>query len=103
MAVDEGELRESRQKWGRVALLAGAVSAATLFAQTLLFLIDAVGILPGGPPFRETGAGRDEDLAAFFVGVAERQHDVAWNIALRDVAGPIAAIARSCSPAPSSA
>jgi hypothetical protein len=93
MTEDQLGVGRSREDWGRAALLAGVVSAAGLFAQTLLFLIDAVGILPGNPPFVVTGAGRDRDLAAFFVGFAERQHDVAWNIALRDVLGPIAAIA----------
>ncbi|MGK5112247.1 hypothetical protein [Geodermatophilus sp. CPCC 205506] len=91
--MNEVGVSQSRQEWGRAALLAATVSAAGVFAQTLLFLVDAVEILPGNPPFRETGAGRDVDLAAFFVALAERQHDIAWNIALRDVLGPIAAIA----------
>jgi hypothetical protein len=93
MAVDSVDIRAREAGWGRVALLAGTISGIGLLAQTVLFLLDASGVLPGIPPFRETGAGRDEDLAAFFIAFAERQHDVAWDIVLRDVLGPIAAVA----------
>jgi hypothetical protein len=79
--------------WGRTAFLAGVVSAVGLSLQTALYFVDATGILPFSPDYQETGAGRGEDLAAFYVALAERQHDIVWNIALRDTLGPVAAIA----------
>jgi hypothetical protein len=64
-----------------------------LLLQTALFLIDAVGILPAGPDYQATGAGRGEDLAAYYVAYFERQHDVVWAIALSSLLGLVAAIA----------
>lgn len=93
MALDEDVETGRLDGWRRAAAVAALVSALGLLAQTILFLIDAVGILPGSPPFRLTDAGRGEDLARFFVARLERQHDIAWNIALRDVLGLIAAVA----------
>lgn len=93
MAVEEKSTADGVQAWARTALVAGVISAVGLFVQTLLFLIDAAEILPGSPPFRETSAGRDRDLATFFIGYFERQHGIAWDIAIRDTIGPVAAIA----------
>jgi hypothetical protein len=93
MALDEDVATGRVDGWRRAAAVAAVVSAVGLFAQTVLFLLDAGGILPGSPPFRSTDAGRGEDLARFFVARLERQHDLAWNIAVRDVLGPIAAVA----------
>jgi hypothetical protein len=92
VAVDEGRQQRTDGDWGRTASVAGAVAAVGLCLQTLLFFLDA-SVLPGNPPFRETEAGRAADLATFFAARAERQHDVLWNIVLRDVLGPVAAVA----------
>jgi len=64
-----------------------------LLLQTALFLIDAAGILPSGPAYRETSAGRGEDLAAYYVAYFERQHDVLLSVALSSVLGLVAAVA----------
>jgi hypothetical protein len=79
--------------WGATAFRAGVISGACVLLQTALFLIDAVGILPSGPEYQETGAGRGEDLAAYYVAYFERQHDVVWSIALSSVLGVVGAIA----------
>jgi hypothetical protein len=79
--------------WGRTALLAGCISAGGVVLQTALFFLDASGVLPISPAYRETGAGRGEDLGAYYVAWFERQHDIVWDIAVRDTVGPIGAIA----------
>jgi hypothetical protein len=88
----EGE-PATRTAWGRTAFLSGVVGAVGLILQTALYFVDVTGILPFSPDYRETGAGRGEDLAAYYVALAERQHDIVWNIVLRDTLGPVAAIA----------
>jgi hypothetical protein len=91
VAVAEG--RHGGTAWGATAFRAGVISGVCLLLQTALFLIDAVGILPSGPEYRETGAGRGEDLAAYYVAYFERQHDVVWNVALSSILGVVGAIA----------
>ncbi len=91
MAVEEAQ-QQTAGEWGRVASVAGAVAATGVCLQAVLFLLDA-SVLPGSPPFRDTPAGRDADLAAFFGARAARQHDVLWDIVLRDIAGPVASVA----------
>ena len=92
MAVDEVRQRRTDGDWGRTASVAGTVAAIGLCLQSLLFSLDA-SVLRGNPPFQETPAGRAADLATFFAARAERQHDLLWNIVLRDVLGPVAAVA----------
>jgi hypothetical protein len=93
VAVSEAERETPTASWGRTAVLAGAISAVGILLQTGLFLLDATGILPFSADYQETGAGRGEDLAAYYVALLERQHDIVWNIALRDTFGPVAALA----------
>jgi hypothetical protein len=92
VAVSEAE-REQTSAWGRTAFLAGVISAVGLFLQTALFFLDATGTLPFSPDYHETGAGRGEDLATYYVALFERQHDIVWDVALRDTIGPVAALA----------
>jgi hypothetical protein len=94
LAISEATQRnETAPAWARVALVAACISAGGLLLQTALFFLDSSGILPFSAGYRETGAGRGEDLGAFYVAWFERQHRIVWNIALRDTVGPIAAIA----------
>jgi hypothetical protein len=79
--------------WARTGRIAAVVAAVALLAQTLLFLADGLELLAAQPVFTETAAGRDADLATYFVAFFERQHDIAWSIALRDVLGPIGYVA----------
>jgi hypothetical protein len=85
--------RPGAPAWGATAFRVGFISGVCLLLQTALFLIDAVGVLPSGPDYRETGAGRGEDLAAYYVAYFERQHDVLWSTALSSVLGLVAATA----------
>jgi hypothetical protein len=93
VAVDEDATRQLEHTWNRTALLAGTIAAAALFLQTLLFLVDSAGLLPSNPEFRETGAGPEQDLATYYVAYFERQHDIAWILAIRGTLGPVAALA----------
>jgi hypothetical protein len=92
VAADQKEVLRGVHAWGRTALIAGVVAAGALFLQSVLFLLDLTGILPSAPDFHETGNGFDKDLATYYVGFFEHQHDIAWNIAIRDTAGPVASI-----------
>jgi hypothetical protein len=53
--------------------------------------------LRDAPPMPDLAQGladeQLEDLAAFFAAKAQRQHDVLWDIVLRDVLGPVAMLA----------
>jgi hypothetical protein len=93
VAVSESEREQTTTAWGRTAFLAGVISAVGLFLQTALFFLDATGILAFSADYRKTGAGRGEDLATYYVGLFERQHDIVWDVALRDTIGPVAALA----------
>src|SRR4051812_4204089 len=79
--------------WARTGRVAAVVAAVALLAQALLFLADGLELLAAQPVFTETAAGRDADLGTYFVAYFERQHDIAWSIALRDVLGPIGYVA----------
>jgi hypothetical protein len=85
--------RTATRAWGTTAFRAAVIGGVCLLLQTVLFLIDAVGILPSVPGYRETSAGRGEDLAAYYVAYFERQHDVLWSTALSCVLGLVAAVA----------
>jgi len=93
VAVDGGRTRLDAHSWGRTALVAGVLAAVALLLQTLLQLIDAAGILPDIPALRETDAGWEQDLATYYVAFFERQHDVAWILALRGALGLVTALA----------
>jgi hypothetical protein len=93
VAVDEDVTRQGVHTWGRTALVAGVIAAVGLLLQTVLVLVDAAGILPSNPEFHESGAGWEQDLATYYVAYFERQHDVAWIIAIRGTLGPVASIA----------
>jgi hypothetical protein len=93
VAVVEVDARDGAGAWGRTGLVAGAIAAVGQLVQSVLFVLDATGVLGSAPPFRETGAGRDQDLATFYVAFFEHQHDIAWNIAIRDTLGPVSYVA----------
>lgn len=83
----------SRASWGRVGAVAGYVAGAGILGQTSLFLLDATDALADSPEFVETGDGRMQDVATFYAALFERQHDIVWNIILRDIVGPVAFVA----------
>jgi hypothetical protein len=51
--------------------LAGLVAAFCIFGQTMLFLVDASGLLGENPEYTETSAGRAQDLANYYVAYFE--------------------------------
>jgi len=61
--------------------------------QTVLFLLDATGMLAPQIGFVDTPATVMEDLATYFVATHERMHTIWWDAALRDAAGPIGYLA----------
>lgn len=79
--------------WGKVGRHAGLVAGVALLAQTLLFLVDTLGFIDDDPTYRATAAGEEQDLANYFLALFEHQHALVWNIAIRDVLGPIGFVA----------
>lgn len=79
--------------WGRVAPAAGYVCAASLLVGTLLFLGDTTGWLAGPVDRRGTSGDLESDLATWYAAYFERQHELLWSIAVRDVLFPLAFLA----------
>lgn len=80
----------SWRRWGRTA---GYVAGSAFLVQTVLFLLDATGALAPQVGFVDTPAGVMEDLAAYFTATNERMHTIWWDVAIRDVAGPVGYLA----------
>jgi hypothetical protein len=72
---------------------AGYIAGSALLAGTLLFLLDAAGLLGAGPVYRPTGAGPVADQATFFVAYFAHQHHIVWDIIARDTILPVAYLA----------
>ena len=79
--------------WHRVGRTAALVAGACLAGQTVLFMLDEMGLLADSPDYVETSAGRAADLATYYAAFFAYQHDILWNIALRDTLGPVAYLA----------
>jgi hypothetical protein len=79
--------------WGRVGRTAGYVAATGLLVGTVLFLLDSTNLLAAEPEFHRTAAGPEADVANWYVAYFDRQHDIAWDIAIRDTIGPVAFVA----------
>jgi hypothetical protein len=75
--------------WNRIGRNAGYISGGAFFLTTLLFLLDSADLLAPSPAFHVTAAGRLQDLATYFVAFFAHQHQILWDIALRDTLGPI--------------
>lgn len=78
------------RRWGRTA---GYVAGSAFLLQTVLFLLDATGALAPQIGFVDTPAGVMQDLATYYVATNERMHTIWWDVAIRDVAGPIGYLA----------
>lgn len=76
-------------EWSRLARRAALVTAFSLAATTLLYLLDALDLLGSSPTFHRTRHGELADQATFFAAFFNHQHHIWWDIALRDVLGPI--------------
>jgi hypothetical protein len=80
-------------RWGRVGRTSGYVAAATLLAGTVLFLLDSADLLADDPEFHRTSAGPESDIAHWYVAYFDRQHDILWDIAIRDTIIPVGFVA----------
>jgi hypothetical protein len=69
---------------------AGYIAGSALLAGTVLFLLDAAGLLGSGPVYRPTGTGPLVDQATFFVAYFAHQHHIVWDIIARDTILPVA-------------
>jgi hypothetical protein len=72
---------------------AGYIAGSVLLAGTVLFLLDAAGLLGPGPVYRPTAAGPLADQATFYVAWFAPQHHIVWDIIARDTILPVAYLA----------
>lgn len=77
----------------RVALAASLVAAFGLLVGTVLYLLDELDVIADAPVYLEGGTDREAELATNTVIFFERQHNVWWNIAVRDSVLPAAFLA----------
>lgn len=87
------EVRPDRT-WNRIGRVSGHMAGTALLAGTVLFLLDAAGILGSGSAYVRAGGVPLADqprwfLAAYF----EHQQHIMWDITARDTILPIAFLA----------
>jgi hypothetical protein len=95
-AATEHERDQHTASWLAVVRGAAYLSAGTLVATTVLYLLDATNVLDTAPTFRRSGRGPLVDEATFFAAFFNHQHALWWDIALRDVLGPVAFLSLAC-------
>ena len=79
--------------WARIGRWAAYGAAAAFVTQSVLFLLDVSGVLAPRVPFTPSGRGLEQDLIEFYVRQSERMHGIWWNVAVRDVVGPLGYLA----------
>jgi hypothetical protein len=79
--------------WSQTGRAAGYIAGSALLAGTVLFLLDAAGLLGSGPVYHRTGAGPLVDQATFYVAYFGHQHHIVWDIIARDTILPVAYLA----------
>ena len=79
--------------WSQTGRAAGYIAGSALLAGTVLFLLDAAGLLGSGPVYRPTGAGPLADQATFWAADFAHQHHIVWDIIARDTILPVAYLA----------
>jgi hypothetical protein len=85
--------RNRVRAWSRIGRAAGYIAGSALLAGTVLFLLDAAGLLGSGPVYRSTGAGPLADQATFYAAYFGHQHHIVWDIIARDTLLPVAYLA----------
>jgi hypothetical protein len=85
--------RNRVRAWSRTGRAAGYIAGSALLAGTVLFLLDAAGLLGSGPVYRPTGAGPLADQATFYAAYFGHQHHIVWDIIARDTLLPVAYLA----------
>ena len=83
----------SSATWRRLGRAAGYFAGGAFLAQTVLFLLDVTGALMPRTKYRLTDRGSQQDLIDYYVNYNDRMHSMWWNIALRDVLGPLGYLA----------
>jgi hypothetical protein len=58
-----------------------------------LFLLDSLDVLAESPEFQRTTAPIETDMANWYVANFERQHEILWDIAIRDTILPLGFVA----------
>jgi hypothetical protein len=79
--------------WGLVGRAAGYLAGGAFLAQTVLYLLDVTGALAPQPMYQVTDRGLQQDLIDYYVSYHERMHGIWWNVAIRDVVGPLGYLA----------
>ena len=83
----------STSAWSRLGRAAGYFAGGAFFAQTVLFLLDVTGALAPRTMYQVTEQGSQQDLINYYVSYNERMHSIWWDVALRDVLGPLGYLA----------
>lgn len=84
---------ESTLAWRRIGRAAGYLAGGAFLAQTILFLLDVTGVLAAPVAYQATERGSQQDLVDYYVDYHERMHGIWWDVALRDVLGPLGYLA----------
>jgi hypothetical protein len=85
--------RHPVRAWDHTGRAAGYIAGSALLAGTVLFLLDAAGLLGSGPAYRRTGAGPLADQAWYYAAYFAHQHHIVWDIIARDTILPVAYLA----------
>jgi len=83
----------STSVWGRIGRAAGYFAGGAFFAQTVLYLLDATGALSPQTVYRVTDRGSQQDLIDYYLNDNQRMHGIWWDVAIRDVLGPLGYLA----------
>ena len=83
----------STSAWSRLGRAAGYVAGGAFLAQTVLFLLDVTGVIAPQTMYQVTDRGLQQDLTVYYVSYNERMHSIWWDVALRDVLGPLGYLA----------
>ena len=79
--------------WVRVGRWAGTVAGIAFLGQSVLYLLDVTGVLVAEVEYEATSRGFQQDLADYYVAQGERMRRLWWDVAVRDVLGPLAWLA----------
>ena len=81
------------RSWHRVGRTGAYFAGVAFLAIIVLSLLDSLGALGSVPGYHSTAAGLVADEATYWKGFYAHQHDILWNIFLRDSLQPLAFIA----------
>jgi hypothetical protein len=79
--------------WRRAGRAAAYGAGGAIMTQTVLYLLDATGVLTPPTEYHLTERGTQQDLIDYYVAYNERMHSIWWDVALRDALGPLGYLA----------